>query len=174
MTVTVRPAVVADAPEIARIHVASWQAAYEGLLPDDFLAGLSAAAREPFWARDLAAPAPHHTVLVAADPGGSLTGFAATNPSRDGDADPTTGELAALYLLRSQWHRGVGRLLHAAAVDTLTPRFTTATLWVLATNTRARTFYERAGWASDGRTKVEPLADGAVAVEEVRYRRSLG
>ncbi|MFI5609405.1 GNAT family N-acetyltransferase [Amycolatopsis sp. NPDC051903] len=170
---SVRPAVVSDAPAIAHVHVASWQAAYDGLLPAEFLSGLSVDARERFWARNLADLPAHQTILVAVTPDGSLAGFAATNPGRDEDATAETGELASLYLLPSQWSRGVGRLLHAAAVAALTAEFSTATLWVLTTNTRARTFYEHAGWALDGRTKVESVADGAVTLEEVRYRLAL-
>ena len=33
----IRPATLNDAPEIARVHVASWRSTYQGLLPDDFL-----------------------------------------------------------------------------------------------------------------------------------------
>jgi hypothetical protein len=36
---------VADAPAIGEVHVRSWQAAYEGLIPADFLARLSAEMR---------------------------------------------------------------------------------------------------------------------------------
>jgi GNAT superfamily N-acetyltransferase len=167
---TVRPAVVADAPGIARVHVGSWQAAYSGLLPADFLAGLSVSRREAFWAESLASPAPHHTVLVAETPDGTIAGFAASSPSRDDDATPDTGELAAIYLLPEFWSQGYGRALHAHALTALATDFSTATLWVLAGNTR--TFYERTGWTLDGRTKVESLANGTVALEEVRYRTS--
>ncbi|MET7997928.1 GNAT family N-acetyltransferase [Amycolatopsis sp. NPDC005232] len=170
--VTIRPAVVADAPGIVRVHVGSWQAAYAGLLPADFLAGLSASRREAFWAESLTAPAPRHTVLVAETPDGTIAGFAASSPSRDEDATPDTGELASIYLLPEFWSQGYGRALHAHALTTLATDFPTATLWVLAGNTRARTFYERTGWTPDGRTKVESLANGTVTIEEVRYRTS--
>jgi hypothetical protein len=42
---------------------------------------------------------------------------------------------------------------------------------VLDDNPRARRFYEREGWAPDGRTKREELLD--VEITEVRYRRVL-
>ncbi|MGW4489123.1 N-acetyltransferase family protein [Amycolatopsis sp. NPDC004368] len=163
---------MSDAPGIAHAHVASWQAAYLGLLPEEFLAGLSASAREGFWAKNLATPEPRHTVLVAETPDGTIAGFAASSPSRDDDATPDTGELASIYLLPEFWSRGYGRALHAHAHATLAADFPTATLWVLAGNTRARTFYERTGWTLDGRTKVESVADGTVTLEEIRYRTS--
>ena len=39
--IDIRPATPADAPAIAAIHVASWQATYPGIMPAAFLAGLS-------------------------------------------------------------------------------------------------------------------------------------
>jgi len=44
-------------------------------------------------------------------------------------------------------------------------------LWVLEENARARRFYERAGWASDG-TRKDELRDGR-ARHELRCRREL-
>ena len=35
-----RPAVPDDAMAVARVHVRAWQAAYHGLMPEDYLAGL--------------------------------------------------------------------------------------------------------------------------------------
>jgi hypothetical protein len=35
-----------DAAEVARVHVRSWQVAYRGLFPDDYLDGRSAACSE--------------------------------------------------------------------------------------------------------------------------------
>jgi hypothetical protein len=51
-----------------------------------------------------------------------------------------------------------------------------ALLWVLASNTRARGFYERAGWSWDGRTQTKQLVelpDFGAEIEEASYRRSL-
>ncbi|PLV45124.1 hypothetical protein X011_24520 [Mycobacterium tuberculosis variant microti OV254] len=38
--IRVRRAVAADAPEVVRVHVRSWQWAYRGLLAQDYLDGL--------------------------------------------------------------------------------------------------------------------------------------
>ncbi|WP_329057576.1 GNAT family N-acetyltransferase [Amycolatopsis sp. NBC_01480] len=172
MTPVVRPATAADAAQIAAVHVGSWQAAYDGLLPAEFLAGLSLPARERSWVERLSAPDSGQTVLVVLLDG-AVAGFAAVCPSRDEDATPETGELTSIYLLPDHWGRGAGRALHERVVATLAATFTTATLWVLSTNTRARLFYERAGWSPDNRTKVETIANGTVTLDEVRYRLSL-
>ncbi|WP_233573892.1 GNAT family N-acetyltransferase [Amycolatopsis panacis] len=155
------------------MHVRSWQAAYAGLLPDDFLQGLSIESATRTWATRLAEPRPDGAILVTSGQGSAIAGFAATGPSRDEDASPETGELYSIYLLPTAWRHGLGTALHDHAMTTLAGTFATATLWVLSTNTRARRFYERAGWTPDPRTKIDTVADGRITLEEVRYRFSL-
>src|SRR5919107_604708 len=47
--VTVRPATVADAPAMGRVHVRAWQAAYRGQMPDAYLDGLRPEQRAAGW-----------------------------------------------------------------------------------------------------------------------------
>ena len=47
-----------------------------------------------------------------------------------------------------------------------------ATLWVLRNNQRAIRFYERAGFAADGCTKIETLP-GSIEITEMRYGRNM-
>lgn len=137
--------------------MASWQAAYAGLLPDGFLARLSAETRAASWARRIGDGG---RVLVAEEDG-VLAGFAAY-----GD-----GQLYALYLLPEYWGRGLGRALHDRVVEELSGD--SAILWVLATNERAKAFYVRQGWVDDGARQTETIDDGRVTLEEIRYRRQL-
>ena len=51
--VTVRPATPVDVHAIATVHVRTWQAAYDGLIPAEALAGLDVDARAAFWGRVL-------------------------------------------------------------------------------------------------------------------------
>lgn len=63
--------------------------------------------------------------------------------------------LEALYVRPTAWGRGVADELHAWAVERLRAAgTTTARLWVLEQNPRARRFYERHGWRADGTTRV--------------------
>jgi len=99
---------------------------------------------------------------------GRIVGFAITGASRDPNAPRHTGEVQAIYLDPQVIGKGIGRALFAYAVDDLRARgYTQAALWVLSTNTRARRFYEAAGWSHDGATKMEERP-GAV-LHEVRY-----
>jgi ribosomal protein S18 acetylase RimI-like enzyme len=170
--VEIRPARISDAPGIALVHVRSWQGAYRGLLPQQFLDAFDPAQRAGFWERILAA-AQERSGVVVADGGESLLGFACFGPARDEDADPgRTGEILAIYLLPDVWGQGWGRQLMAAAVTGLAGAgFSQAVLWVLDTNERARRFYQAAGWSRDGAAKPDTI--GGTEVTEVRYRRPL-
>ncbi|WP_158891056.1 GNAT family N-acetyltransferase [Amycolatopsis anabasis] len=169
----VRTASVTDAAAIAEIHVLSWQAAYAGHLPGEFLAGLSVDDRRERWAgRLVTGPRPGGVFVVTLED--EVTGFVAVGPSRDTDAVPGTAELHAIYLHPHHWHRGQGRLLHDHALAELADQgFHRVTLWVLRTNALARQFYERAGWSPDGATKTDTIGDRDLPLAEVRYRKPL-
>jgi len=169
MPVTIRAAAPADAAEISRVHIATWQAAYRGQVGDAFLDGLAERldGRIDWWRRRIAAGA---SVLVTEDTG-RVTGFAGFGRAEP-PSDPDLGEVYAIYVDAPQWDRGHGRMLMATALDALrADGFAAAVLWVLETNARARRFYERGGWAADGGTKTENI--GGEQLEEVRYRRAL-
>jgi GNAT superfamily N-acetyltransferase len=172
--VEVRRATTDDAGSIAFVHVRSWQAAYRGHVPDEFLDALSVGNRTDAWVPILGGlDPPRVSVLVLLDDAGSVLGFASLGPSRDDDAVPESGEVMAIYLLPATWGTGGGRQLMNEAVDELRRGgFTDASLWVLDTNARARRFYERAGWAADGTAKDDSW--GAFVLHEVHYRRRLG
>ena len=166
----VRRAAAEDAGQIAEVHVASWRAAYRGLLPDDLIASLDVSLRERRWRSILHQP--EWTLLVAGEQATSaVVGFACCGPSRDDDAEATTGEVTAIYAHPDVWGRGVGAALLSASTATLASRYLRATLWVLDTNSRARDFYERLGWRADGAVKHEER-EGFTLVE-CRYRLDL-
>lgn len=172
---TVRPATVADAQAIGEIRVLSWQKAYAGMLPEDFLRRLSVEAAAQMWTDVLGGPDRSGTVLVVESAGCErhLAGFAAFGPRRD-YAGSEAGELYALYLHPRHWGRGLGAQLHGAVIDALVEDgYRTAVLWVLAANERAKAFYVRQGWVPDGATKTDPVDGGAVTLEEMRFRRTL-
>lgn len=159
-----------DAPAIAKIHVASWQAAYLGLLPHNFLESLSVDERRQMW--QLIFKLGITETWVAEEDDG-VVGFVNFGPCRDDDVDPhKTGEILAIYLLPAVWGQGTGAALCQRALLSLREKgFQEATLWVLHNNTRAIRFYELAGFQADGTAKTEQRHN--VVLEELRYRRSL-
>jgi len=167
--VSVRDARPADAAEVAAVHVRAWQAAYRGLLADDYLDALRPADRAPrytFAASDADAP---RTLLAVED--GAILGFATIGRSRDADAK-AAGELYALYVDPLHWRSGVGRVLMAHTyAEFASLGVEEAVLWVLRGNEAAVRFYSADGWHADGSRRREDV--WGVAVEVRRYRREL-
>jgi ribosomal protein S18 acetylase RimI-like enzyme len=174
MSVAVRPATAADAEAIAQVHVATWQAAYAGLLPPDYLDAMPATVGQRVDRRRSTLTAGGTTVLVvdADDTGTALAGFIDVGHSRDDDAADDVGELYAIYVDPEHWGQRIGGALHDAGLDALRAGdHQRATLWVLDTNQHAREFYERHGWSLDGSTMQQEI--GGVTVTEVRYTTHL-
>ena len=65
MGLQIRSATPADAEALAKLHLASYRAAYQGLLPAAVLASLRAEDREQRWQASLNDPQRH--TLIAAD-----------------------------------------------------------------------------------------------------------
>jgi GNAT superfamily N-acetyltransferase len=170
---TIVPASVADADEIGAMHVRSWQGAYRGLMPQEYLDQLDPVQRADRWRRILRDVDSYRGGVLIATTAAGVVGFTAYGPTRDDDGDPgRTGEVTAIYLLPETWGKGTGRRLMAAALENLTAAgYTDATLWVLDTNARARTFYAAGGWVEDGAVKHDDRH--GFPLTEVRYRRGL-
>lgn len=170
----VRRASLADADGIGLVHVRSWQSAYRGKMPRDYLDGLDPVRRSQTWRRIIEQTRPSRDgVLVAAAQNGEIAGFAAFGPARDSDTDPrVTGEVFAIYTDQDAWRTGTGRALMASTVAELARLgYADAVLWVLDTNDRARRFYTLAGWEEDGAHKTD--ASRGFDICEIRYRRAL-
>jgi GNAT superfamily N-acetyltransferase len=171
MDYAVRSGTADDAAGIAAVHVASWQAAYRGLLPHGYLDTLSVADRRQRWTRILADPDPRIDTLVAIR-AGRVAGFAGVGPRRREKPGYGDGELYAIYLQPDCWGHGIGFHLHRAALDRLCELgFTTATVWVLGGNQRAVRFYRRNGWRDNGVTGVHTFAYGTRLPEIQLHRR---
>jgi GNAT superfamily N-acetyltransferase len=162
--VRVRRAEPADARGIAEVHTRTWRAAYRHVFPADVLDGLDVEERVRGWLERIEA---NLDVWVAETDAG-IVGFVAAGPSRTEDG---FGELYAIYVLPDAWGSGAAPALMAAFKDWLEREgYTTAMLWVLADNPRARRFYEREGWRVDGE-RIDTIR--GVEVEEALYRLTL-
>ena len=162
----IRAAELHDAPAIARVHIETWRSAYQGIVPDAYLASLSPAEREGQWRDVLADDGGARFVLLAQDEADERIGFAAAGPERSGDPQ-YRGELYALYVLPSYQRRGLGRALVRAVVDQLVATGTRSMLlWVLEANAPARRFYEGLGGAV---VREQPIEIGGVTFMEVAY-----
>jgi ribosomal protein S18 acetylase RimI-like enzyme len=171
---SVRPAVAEDADALGALHVRVWQVAYRGMKPDEYLEHLSVPRMQGWWAQQLAALPEHQSIrLVAEDDGGAVVGFVIAGPSRRSGLAEPAGEVYMLNVGPDAWGKGLGqRLLRAATATLRAMGFTQAVLWVRPENSRARRFYEAAGWWPDGTEFDGVIWD--VAVHDVGYRTTLG
>jgi RimJ/RimL family protein N-acetyltransferase len=167
---TVRTATLADASDLAEIHVAAWRAAYADHMPAKFLAGLSVEERTAMWQTALSEPS-SRTVTVSVNHADEPLAFCVYGPSRDQDAKGTDiGELIALNVHPSAWRQGHGQdLCHRVVAHARSQQWPVVTLWVLRGNTRARAFYEKLGFEADGVEKLDTHRLGFV-LDEVRYK----
>jgi GNAT superfamily N-acetyltransferase len=154
--VVLRPAISADIEAAARCHLACWREAYAGLIADDLLTAIT---RDLEWAigvwrRMLDSD---QTTTLAVD-GDVIVGFATTRPTPEPGLDIAL-HLNAINLRRAYWRSDVGQKLLDAAI---------ASLWVFRDNARARAFYARNGFTSDGAEQVEDFFGGLVEVRMVR------
>ena len=171
--IIVREAVPSDAEVIADIHVRSWQRAYRGIMPDDFLDSLSVEKRRAQRIRILERQAPPYRNFIA-EVDGEIVGFCDVGPSQEvsTESESATGELLAIYVAPGQERTGVGTALMEKSLELLrADGFQRAALWVLAANMPARHFYEKADWVTDGTLRIEEC--GTFTVEEVRYVKQL-
>ncbi len=170
MEIRVRHAVGDDAEAIAQINLASWEAAYRGVVADRFLDRADLTERRVRWQERIARAA--HPLLVA-EAGGLVVGYCSlVLPARDAgaDADASTGEVGAIYVAPGAFRAGVGSAMLLAALELMRERgYVDATLWVLSENPRARAFYARHGFTADGTVQWH----AALEVEEMRLRRAL-
>ena len=162
----IEPASLDDARAVAEIRVLAWKAAYRDIVSAAYLDSLSVASRETSWREAILRGEPE--VLVARA-GESIAGWLALGQSRDADVGPATGEVWALYVSPARWSSGVGRQLWMHARRRLVVLgFHAVGLWVLAENSRARRFYEAAGFEPQ-LDSAKKFALGGNLVEEIRY-----
>lgn len=162
----VRAAEPSDSSAIARIHVLTWRAAYRGHIPDGVLDTLDINQRTTFWRKRLAKPPGW---VFVAELNRTAVGFCDLIPARDQDADPTrVAEIAAIYVLAEHWRKGLGRALCCRALaEAKAHNHTSVTLWVLASHSPARVFYECLGFTVDGATKIDKIS--GADLPQVRY-----
>jgi GNAT superfamily N-acetyltransferase len=174
--VSVRPAQPDDVPEIARIQVETWRAAYHAILPAAVLESLTVEAAGPAWTAAVTEPpSARHHVLVALEQQW-VVGFTAVIPAddlEDGDPDPDATALIGPLLVEPRWgRRGHGSRLLAAAVDhARDDGQRRAIAWLPTADSASLDFFRSAGWDADGYARA--LDTGAGEVRELRLHASL-
>lgn len=147
---TFRDATAADAPVIARLHVAVWRRTYRDLAPAAAVEALDETRRRARWSQLLAAADPERIVILA-EIDGALAGFAEAGRA----SAPEIGErweIKHLYVDGGFARRGIGRALLGAAAARLAERDRRGVaLGVVVGNAPALAFYTALGGRIVGR-----------------------
>ena len=167
--ITLRRATPADLNRLAAIHQTSARAAYMHIFPP--AAEFPRAAVRNEIALHLADATMCTSVALK---NRKPVGFVVAGPaseSVDAFSYHAVGQIHLLHVHPDSQGSGVGTLLLEDALAGMREdRRSQAILWVLVENHRARRFYERRGWRSDGARRTE---QHAIPVEILRYRRAL-
>jgi N-acetylglutamate synthase-like GNAT family acetyltransferase len=161
----IRKAVLADAEPIARLHVASWRAAYGDFMPPKQMAWISEV-RETRRANDLIRN-PETPYLVAEDDD-AIVGFLVYGPPGD-DCDPrSTRQIYTFFVDPQRYRRGIGtQLLTAMEAEISVPEIT---VWVMTQGVHGPRFFARSGFEREHQTeKMFRLIDTDFPI--VRYRK---
>lgn len=171
MAVLIRPAELADARKVAELHVATWQHAYRGIVPEAYLQSLTIEKRESKWRESLEKKLSE--LWVASDETSEqLAGWVSFGKCRDSDKSASVGELWAIYVSHLYWSHGVGRALWLTARNRLIEMgFAEVTVWCLAGNQRAERFYRAAGFIPTNSIIQATFADAIL--DEIRYEALL-
>lgn len=143
LTLTVRPARIADAADIGRIYRESWQDTYPGVIPAALLTAMTVRGQTARWRAAIAARG-HEAVFIAEDEKNGIVGMMSFGPSRD-DSLGLDGEVYTLYVDPAHYSCGAGRALLTNGFAALKQRgYKSCIIWAHARNP-ARFFYERMG-----------------------------
>lgn len=162
----VREADVEDAATIGDVHVATWRAAYRGILRQESLDTMSDVRHAAMWADILDNSDRRGVTMVAEVAEDGVVGFADCVVER-GQNNQTRAEITALYVLPRWQRQGIGRQLVAAGARALIGAGATSlVIWALEKNP-ARRFYAKIGGASAGKREITVFGE---RVTEVGYR----
>ncbi|MFI6582908.1 GNAT family N-acetyltransferase [Embleya sp. NPDC050493] len=163
----IRSATPGDASAIGLLKVRAWRAAYAGFMNRVVLDALDPAEEAQDWA-EYVADLPREHRLWVAEEDGAVVGFCRTGPAdegRDSDLGAAAAEILGLYIEPDRIGTGLGARLFRHAVADLEARGRRPLcVYAYAPNTSAIRFYERAGFAPDGTTRLDE-EDGTAVVE---------
>jgi len=150
MDITIRLAVPTDAPDMANIHMRSWEAAYKDIIPAEYIREKNAT-RPALYERIITADNTTHYVILV---DGKAAGLMSVGPPKDNDVEVSFYELQALYLHPDFYRQGIGTKAVDFAFDLargLSKK--SMTVWTFAENRNAIKFYEKCGFRADGKTR---------------------
>lgn len=139
-TITIRPAVLADAVAIASAQIRCWHWAYRGILRDDFLDGLELAEKSAHWQTLIAE---NEVAIWVGEVDGRIEGMIVAAPAHWPNM-PVSGMVKTFYIAPEAARMGLGsRLWTAAAVYLREQGHNGMYVMVMEANRIGRGFYEK-------------------------------
>ena len=164
----IREATKNDAPQIAKVHVEAWKAAYKEVMPKVFLKSLSVESKTKQWTESLSKKSIGTTSIIELNK--TIVGFCVFGPIRDKDlTSENFGELVAINILPEFWDKGLGsKVLKYVKNMSYQRKWDSLHLWVIKENSRARYFYEKFGFELEGSERNSSNLTGH-DLHEVKY-----
>lgn len=145
-----REAVVADIPQIAKVHVRSWQESFRGIAPQDYLNNLSVEKRIPQFQKAFDQES-FYKMFVAESSENGIIGFADFGGAQNEDS--TEAEIYAIYFLPEFQRQGIGgNLFRLCQKEMLANGFKSMSLKALE-KSPYRNFYKKMGGHLTGKSK---------------------
>lgn len=163
MNIYIREVQPNDAKDLAHIHIASWRAAYTGIVSQDWLDAQKEHERAERWRENILSEKSLHQKTFVALADGKTGAFATAGKSRNSDY-AEYAELWAIYAHPEYFSKGLGAALFNRcarhAVELGCPKMFAN---VLQANRSGRDFYERMG------AKIIPNSQGRVILGDQDY-----
>lgn len=143
--INIRSMNFSDTAEIAKIHVSTWQIAYHGIVPQEYLDSLDVQKRMLFWESDLK-NRPEIKRFVA-EVCNEIVGFVVGLHNRtEQELHTSDCELWAIYVDQKYFRTGIGSILFKHFVGELKKiGKKKMCLWALEDNDIANDFYRKNG-----------------------------
>lgn len=158
-----------DADTIAMIYSKSFQQAFKGIIPDDFLKEKFAYERlKDRLSKELNEGTATSCIMYKDDiPVGMLT-FAKDD---DKERDNLEIDIWRIYLLPEYWSQNLGiEFIDWGIKELIAKGYKKVALWVVEENIRARKFYEKVGFFHEGEIRI--ISPGR-KIREYRYIKNL-
>jgi len=148
MNISIRLAVPGDAAEMAEILMRSWEVAYKGIIPDEYIREKNASRPEQY---KRAITAKNTDSYVIRRDGKTVGIMRVASPQND-DVGDDFYELHYIYLHPDYYRQGIGSKAMVYAFNiacNLGKKY--MVVWVFADNINSIKFYEKCGFRADGK-----------------------
>ena len=142
---TIQQATELDLPDIARLHMLSWQTAYRGFVPDHVLDGRSVEGSLAGWHKTF--DSYPENLWTARSASGQMVGFCCAGPVVNVErSGPYEFEVYGLHVAPDIHRQGVGSRLIRRQFDRASASgLSGAIVWTLENLRQSRQFYEKHG-----------------------------